>query len=356
MQKKSMFYKIYFCVLAGFAIFLAGALIWLHGWLKDYENSQPASIVTNIIENNLSKGDIYSLKNTHGLVLSEYEVPENVNSAITERISGRELTYSSSALRPEGCDVAYTVKSGEDRLMNIYLKRSGTGALNSRYSVLSCEFDSAIYCSLEITMPENTDIMVNGTKLSDADRTDVTLSNLPQELLDDENITKRQTATLKNLINSNAAVTASNGSSSLNVTKSGNSFVVCQPIDNDEAEAIRKFATDASKTYAAYMQNDSSLGKVRKYFDTDCEFYQNIRSSLVIFALDHQSYRFEDIINDEVYKYSDNVYSCRVEFTQVLVRGASEYRDHFKKYIYLKKNGNNYLVIDMQSIGGAAGE
>ncbi len=354
MSAKPLFYKIYFSVLIVFAVILVVTLFLLGGWLKGYEAGQPATIVNKIIENNLKTGDVYSLKESANLAVSPYDSADAVKDAVKARIEGKELSASSSAKRPEGCDMAYAIKSGDEKIMQIYLRRVGKASAigTSKYEVMGCELDKSFYNEINLSIPENAEVKINGIPLEKADRQDEKLTDSVKKELGDKAYNSRQTAKLSNLITADVTVTATQDGKNLEVVKNGNDISVLQYVDEAEKTAILDFATDASKTYAAYMQEDASLGKVAAFFDKKCEFYENVRTSLVTFALDHESYRFDDVKNGDVYKYSDDVYCCRVEFTQVLVRRGKEYKDHFKKNIFLKKSGKSYLVFDMQSVEG----
>lgn len=354
MSGKPLFYKIYFSVLGVFAVLLVVMLFLLGGWLKDYEAGQPSTIVNEIIESNLKTGEVYALKETANLALSPYDAEDAVNTAVKAKIEGKELSASSSAKRPTGCDMAYVIKSGDDRVMQVYLRRVGKASAigTSKYEVMGCELDKSFYNEINLSMPENSEIKINGVTLDKKERKDIELTDSIKKELKNKEYNSRQTAKLKNLISADVTVTATQDGKDLEVVKNGNDISVLQYVEEAEKTAILEFATNASKTYAAYMQEDASLGKVAAFFDKKCEFYENVRTSLVIFALDHESYHFDDVKNGDVYKYSDDVYCCRVEFTQVLVRRGKEYKDHFKKNIFLKKSGKSYLVFDMQSIEG----
>ena len=353
MSKKPLFYKIYFSVLGIFAVSLVITLILLGSWLKGYEAGQPATIVNEIIENNLKKGDVYVLKEKANLAISPYDAEDAVNAAVKSKVEGKELSASSSAKRPEGCDMAYVIKSGDEKIMQVYLRRVGKASAigTSKYEVMGCELDKSFYNAINLSMPENSEIKINGIPLDKKDRQDVSLTDTVKKELGDKPYYNRQTAKLENLISADVTVTAMQDGKELTVLRNGSDISVLQFVDEKEKADILEFATDASKTYAAYMQEDSSLGKVAAFFDKSCEFYENIRTSLVSFALDHESYRFEDVKSDGVYKYSDDIYCCHVEFTQVLVRRGKEYEDHFNKNIFQKKSGKSYLVFDMQSVG-----
>ncbi len=353
MTKKPLFYKIYFSVIALFLIVLTVALIWLNGWLKSYEAAQPINLINNIIENHLKTGDISYLQENCGLEISPYETEDNLNAFVQSEISNKTLTTVVSTKRPDGCDAAYTVKADNKKLLNIYLKKkSGAAAFLPTYTVLSSELDSGFYKSISITMPQNSEITVNGLTLDDKLRKDGEISEFAKKYLDGEKTEKPQTATLQKLLSDNVTVTAKLDGKETNVSKSDNNYSVHQYIDSSLKQKIQNVATKGSEMYAGYMQADAMLSDVAAYFDTNCDFYKNIRSSYTDHILEHTAAGFDNVKNDEVFKYSDNIYSCKVQFTQVLKRNGMTYKIYFDKYVFLKRSGDAFEIIDIKSPEG----
>lgn len=351
MKIKSKFYKIYFSVIAGFLLLLAAFLIFLSGWLGNYEKAQPETMVNSIIEGYIKSGDFYEVKNIAPLNVSPYEAKETVNKVLSDAAKEGEITASSSASRIEGAEIAYTVKAGDKKLINIYFKKTASSsALLAKYEIVSMAFDDAFYKTATITMPQNAEIKVNGMVLDKADIKTATLPEIPKKYKP-ENLSGGCYATLSNLLSEELTVEASENGTPLAVTKSGTQYSVNESIDATLKDKLADFATEASKTYSAYMQEDSSLGAVQKYFATDTDFYQNIRTSLVIFALDHEGFRFDDVKTHSINKFSDNLYSCHVTLTQVLIRNGKEYKDYYNKNVFIYVNGNKMSVIDLQSTG-----
>ncbi len=351
MKIKSNFYKIYFTVIAAFAVLLAVLLILLGGWLGNYEKAQPETIVNGIIENYLNQNNVYGVSEIAPLNVSDYETKESVNSVISAATNGKTLSASSSATRIEGCDVAYTVKADDQKLLNVYFKKTeGSLDMLAKYEVISIAFDDAFYKSATVTLPENCEVTINGTPLKAEDIKKAELPNLPEKYKT-ETAAGNSYATISNLLSENITVAAVSEGTTLEVTQNGTQYMVAQNIDAALSAKISDFATEASKTYSAYMQEDSSLTAIRKYFATDTDFYENLRTSLVIFALDHEGFRFDDVKAHSVQKYSDNLYSCRIELTQVLIKNGKEYKDYYDKNVFIYVNGDKLSVIDLQSTG-----
>ena len=348
MKNKPLFYKIYFSCLAVFGVLIIIGLIAFNGWLASYENAQPENIVNNIVETYVKANNVFGLKAQHKLDVSAYETADTVNSAVAAAINGKTVTSSTLAARPEGCDLAYTIKADEQKLLNVYLKKNEGSALTSTYEILKISLADEFYKPIKIMLPTGAKAFVNGIAVSDADIKTSELPKIPNNYAAG-NLSAPQYADIYNLVSENPTVTAFAGEQELNVTKSGSQYLVAQDISN--SEKISNFAIEASKTYSAYMQNDGSLNKIKKYFSNDTEFYENLRTSLVIFSLDHEGFRFDDAASHEILKYSDSIYSCRVTLTQVLIRNGAEYKDYYNKNVYIYVDGQNMKVIDLQSSG-----
>lgn len=353
MTKKPLFYKIYFSVVALFLVVLTVALFSLHSWLKSYEAAQPINLINNIIENHLKAGDIAYLQKNCGLEISPYETDNNLNTFVENEISGKTLAAVVSAKRPDGCDAAYTVKANDKKLLNIYLKKeSGATSFLPTYAVLNSELDNSFYKSISITMPQNAEITVNGISLDNKLRKNGEISEFTKKYLDGEKTEKPQTATIEKLLSDNVTVTAKLDGKETDVSKNDNTYSVHQYIDGAIKQKIQNVATGGSKAYAGYMQTDATLSDVAAYFDTSCDFYKNIRSSYTDHILEHTAAGFDNVKNDQVFKYSDNIYSCKVEFTQVLKRNGMTYKIYFDKYVFLIRSGDTFKIIDIKSPEG----
>lgn len=350
MTKKPVFYKIYFSFIAVFLVLLTVALIWLNGWLKAYESAQPLNLINSFVDDKLKNNDIDYLLKKCFLKISPYEKDENIKALFDSFIKDKKLESVVLATRPEGCDAAYTVKSNDKRFLNIYLKKiESSASFLPTYTVMSAEFDKELYKSVTISMPEGVEIKVNGIVLDNSHRTDTEIPEFVANYLKGEKVVKQQSAVIDYLLNDQVTVIATLDNKEIAVTKEGNSYSVYQYIDDNVRSKVQSIATEGSKAYAGYMQGDATLQQVATYFDTKCDFYKNIRSSYTDHILPHTPEGFDNVKNDEVFKYSDNVYSCKVQFTQVLKRNSMTYKIYFDKYVFLKKDGDSFHIIDIKS-------
>ena len=73
MKSKSLFFKIYFTVIAVFICCLVVGLVFLYTWLKSFESAQPQTLVSNIVKEYLEKDNIIGLKSICEINVSPYE-------------------------------------------------------------------------------------------------------------------------------------------------------------------------------------------------------------------------------------------------------------------------------------------
>ena len=346
MKPKSLFYKIYFSVIALFVIALAVGLLVFRSWLSGYEAAQPEPIVNKLIEEHIKTCDLYSVKDEYNLKISDYESKKSFDSFFKALTDGKEITGTTLPVKPKDCDAAYQIKANDERILNVYLKKN---AKTKKYFVSGCEFDSSVYKTCKITASSDAEIKINGITVKNEDRKDEELPNIKSDLLKSDDLNKKQIINVTGLLSEPESVTAMSGNKSLTVENDSGVYTVAE--DFPEKESVADFAGKAASTYAEYMQNDSSLANIRKYIESSTELYQNIKTSLVIFSLDHEGHTIKDIKTTDFHKYNDKLYSCRVRLTNVLKRNGALYEDKFDKYVYLQKDGESYMAVDMQNTG-----
>ncbi len=349
MTKKPLFYKIYFSVIAVFLIALTVALFALGSWLKSYEKAQPVNIIDGIVESGLKEADADYLINSCKLKVSPYEKESVLRDFLKQSTENKALTSALCRTLPEGCDTGFVVKSDDTPFLNIYLKKdASSSSLLPTYNIMWSEFAGDTYKRVTVTAPHDAELFLNGKEVESSLREDLAVSDFVKDYLKNENAVKQQTAVIDNLLSDDVTVEAKLSGKEATVTQSGNSYYVHSVIDGEVKKNVQTVALEGTMAFAKYLQTDASLAEVGAYFDKSSTFYKSITSTYVDHILEH-TYTFTDIRNEDVFKYSDNIYSCYVEFTHVLKRNGMLNETEFKKYVFVKKSGNSYLIIDIKS-------
>lgn len=345
-MRKSLFYKIYFAAIAVCAVLLVILLIWLNGWLRNFEAAQPAYIVDNAVTQYLDKNDVNGLLERYNTVLSPYEPLVDMNALFTEKRQDREIAATSLGKTEAG--LQYAVKAGEDTLLRLELKKEDkTSVFGERYTLAGVIPDESMLRSVKLLMPSDATVKINGVELQAKDR--VNVENIPsvEAFCGNSTAAYFQTATVSGL-SKTPEITAFQGETPLAVELENGVYTVKQAVSADEQKAVLDFALEAAHAYAAYMQNDSYFGRISKYLKADTDFYTNVRTCEVTFVWKHDSYHFEQDSTTAFHKYNDNLYRCRVSFVHVLKLGNQVYKDYFDQYVYVCKDANGMQVLDMQ--------
>ncbi len=347
---KSLFYKIYFAVIALFAVALTVGLFMLNGWLKTYEAKQPENVVENVISTYIKDGKFCEMRDKAGLKLSAYENDDSVKAFFDATLKDKEITFASVSKRIEGSDLAFGISADNEKFMNLYLKKTENGG----YEPLSAEFEAALYKSIKITTPANAEIKINGIDLADDSRVDLASPKISDNYLSGE-IIKKQHADIDNLICGEPQISVAD---TFTVTAAdGGIYAVTLSAEDPSAAAIKDFALNAAKTCSSFLQKDASAAELRKYLATDTEYYKNVSTSYITYVAKHKGFRFDDAEVSELHKFNDNLYSCRIKMTHVIISDKNEeHNDYFDKYVYIYKSGSTLKAVDMQIYGGGAGE
>ncbi len=349
MKPKSLFYKIYFGALIGLGAILGTALIILFCWLSTFEKAQPLTQANQIVENYLDKGDLFAFGEEYNSSVSKYETKEAINNRFNEIKNGSDLVITSSPKKDNEHPVAYSVKVNDQTIMTLFFKQSDKARFFGvkPYYLGKYQLEESLFATVDISFPEGATLSINGKQIEVEDIKTLAVS----EELDGKKIINKQTVTVGPLLSTDVNITATFNGNALEVIQNGNSYTVKQDIDNTTFDKVNAFSLEGSKAYAKYMQNHSNIQTVTQYLDTSTLFYKKLKSIDVSYGWEMASYSFEGEKVTETHKFTDDIYCCRVKFTQVLRYKTREYRDNFDKYVYIKKSGNSYKIIDMQSIG-----
>ena len=351
MKTKSLFYKIYFSVIAVFLVLLMVGLFVLNSVLSVYEAAQPTGLMDIIVTEYLQKGDLKGAVDTYNIPISAYENKDDINDAFKSIIGKKKLTVSSSGKKLEGYNVVYNIKADDESILTFYLKKAKRGGKYGikGYSVGMAEVDSDICNKYTIYVPSDTKLVINGVEVKKEDRIDNKLPKILTDKIGENSVVTLQTVKVDNIISDKFEVKAySADGTEVAISENNGVYTVEQGIAAAEFDALKNHALNARQGYAKFMQEDASLGSISHFFDTSTEFYKYVRKT-ELWVWTHTGYRFEDVTFSEAHKYNDNLYSCRVTFTHILTWGNNVYKDYFDKYVYIEKTANGLKVIDMQT-------
>lgn len=120
----------------------------------------------------------------------------------------------------------------------------------------------------------------------------------------------------------------------------------------DVEKAISDRLLKGLKEYAAYMQDDGSIGRVSPYFDTRSDFYKSTASNPSSFVWDHNGYEFKNEKVEDFYFFDENTLCCHISFDQILkMNGRGDYVDNLSMTVFARKIGGTWRIFECVNVG-----
>ena len=354
--KKSVFWKIYFVILALFAVALIVGVFVLINWLRGYENAQPKHLAKETFDSVFANFDAEKYMDMcENSGSSQFETRENVVAYLKEATDGKTLEY----MRVSSADKStykYIVKAGDAKIASFLLTEDTSSKSKFKdYKAGDFEVYTGSKSAVTVTAPKGYKVFVNGVEAGESCITEKDIKTPScDHMPDGVTGTLCEKYKVTGLI-ATPEVTATDAGGAAAEVKSEKTGVYTVELNSDEAlkSEYNDYVLEAIKKYAVYMQYDSSVavmgfGQIKGYFDPSSELYEDIRTVENMFVIEYTSYEFANEETSEYVRYDDNTFSCRVSFTHILHRrGSSDYKDFLDLTIYLRNVNGKYLIYDM---------
>lgn len=339
-KKMPLFYKIYFSLLVLFAVALAAGCLFLHLYIKDYNNGIHETVSRRFFEETFLNLNTEKIIELSGIRSVEFESEDDLKKYISESLSEETLTYTSVSNTSDDITKKYIVKSGDYKIATFTLKPD----TNNDYYVDTVKLHLPASLEKNFRILDSSKLYINGVEVSDKYITDTTphenAKYLPENITAPMWVTYSVTGLTKE---PEYSVTDRNGATP-ELTDIDGTFTENILPDPDEKEITARLL-DAAKQYAKCMQNDASKASVFKYFKKNTDLYNSIKTAENMFVWDHSGFSFEDVSVTEFFRYDENTVSCRISFTHLLHKyGRADYKD-FTDITYFAENIDGEYMI-----------
>ena len=350
-KKRHVFWPIYFGVVALviFAITIGASV--LISWLDAFEQSQPIHAAEAVYKEYFEGEKWSELLKLANYKKGPLEQNGEAQAALAALKKGKDMSFYSVG----GDDlIEYNViltspKDGNktQKIASFTVKKSEKAG---RYGLYGYEFDSAkVFLdrkeSVEIVIPAHYTLYAGENEIT-SDPVSTTPHAWNEHLPDDvpgvdyatyrfEELLKVPTFSVKDENGSDVALTADESG----VLKA--ELVMASDVD----PALSQRLLTGMETYAAYMQDDGSIGAVGKYFDKESDFYKSAKANPSSFVWDHNGYEFQNERVENFFFFNENTLCCSISFDQVLkMTGRENYVDRLSMTVYAKNvNGTWYI-------------
>ena len=326
--------------------------------LAEYEDAQPKYVAEEAFE-------AYFAPINYDRLLAEarYDAGFASGDAVREyletEIGGEELTWSAGSSGGQA-DVKYIVKAGRKQIGSIWLTaapettKHGFRSYVLSYVELDLRPEAIPGGVLTFTAPADYTVTLDGVELTEEQRTG---SYLDPDALKHypEGVSGLEYAVytlpgLKALPREISVTNPFGGESEVSFDREASAYFAGPAYSQELAEEHSQFIIDAVTGYAAYMQKvpGASFRGIRQYFDPDSGLYRAISAAgrdlwMVTTPTGND---FQNVEVDQFYAHSEDVFSCHISFTQVLLRASDTDYDAVDMYVFVHRTGGEWFVYE----------
>ena len=339
------------------------ALQWLHGWLSDYEQSQPvykAEAVFQQLFSDPNWGDLYTAA---GAQDSLYEGKEEYVNYMEAKVGDQKLNYMETSAGLTG-GKKYVVRLGEEKVASFTLKDTkgvGTPSLSNLenlgeipdWQLGSVEVFFVREGSYRIEKVDGCTVYVNDVALDDSYTIQIA-TTMAESLLPEGTVGASMCLQqVDGIMELPTVKILDKDGNEAEVTYDENTRTFTQRTEsNTMTEEQKTVALEASKVNCLWMIEEiKDRGDVAKYFDNASKPYSDITKLGELWMQGHAGYVFA---NEEVTKfasYGDDLFSVYVSMDLNVTRKDGSVKTYeFDKTLFFKNIKGSWKVINWTNL------
>lgn len=328
-----IFYTLYFIFILAFFVALYFGLNWLHGWLTDFELSQPTLKAQQVFNEVFTTPDWGALYDSAGAQDSPYEGKEEYVTYMQKKVGDTPLTYMETSAGLDKSIKKYNVRLGNEKVATFTLKDrnySGDKSLDNLENIT--DIPDWVLGAVEVffVREEVYNIVklnghtayVNDVPLDDSFTIQKATTRAEEYLpagttgfvLETQQVTglmEAPTVTVKDEKGNVMEVTYDEATRTYTERTESNTM-------SEEEKAVALKAAEVSSLWMIEAIRDR--GEVAKYFEASSDAYNTIVKSTELWVQDYSGYEFVDQTVTDYARYSDNLFSVRVKMTLNVTR------------------------------------
>ena len=356
-KKKSQTGKyVFYCSLAAYVLIFFIALVFvmnaLQDWLVKFEASQPIHKQEEIYSQYFANPDWKTLYNKAGIANTKFENADTFAAYMEQKVGTQELTCLETSAGLSG-DKKFVIRCGNEKIASFTLKTATSESSITEWELDTLElFYNRTHSVIVEKLPGYT-VYINNVPLDDS-YTIRTVSTLAENYLPEGvhgyRIEHQQVSDL--LAPPVVSVMDTNGNNIpvvLNDETGIYQFSVQNVIPSEEEKQL---AVKATKIYAEYMIGKAKLSAVAELFDKNSQFYKTISTSEVGWVQSGASYMFTEPVFSDYYRYTDNIFSIKLDMTLKQTRFDGSVKDYvLNNTLFFQKNtAGKWLVMEATNI------
>ena len=350
-KRMSLFSKIYLAVVSFFlvALVVIGGVLWFY--LSAFEASRPNTTAEKIFAENFKTGNIGSLVKQFSAEQLKFENEDSINREFKEQYDLTLLNYFAVESKVKGQE-KYTVSYNNMKLADFVLIQNKNIGFGMKDYILE-DVNFLLKQSGAVTVLVNkgyklklNGIIVDSSYIAESDVQDASYKHMPKGV---EGILFDKYVVSEFLFEPEISVVGFDGAEQKAVF---NEELKCYLVPKVYNEVLQHehsdYVINAMREYARFLSNKGSFTTVAPFLDSKSRLYTNIRDVSVTWLWKHKEHRISEEKAENFYKYTNEVFSCRVYLKNTLVNYSNkEHIEIIDVTLYLRYVDGKYLIYDM---------
>ena len=348
-----IFYSIYAAFIVVFFAAILLVMEPLRDWLIKYEASQPNHKRDQVFAELFENPDWENIYRLAEVEDTDFENSRSFAACMESLVGDSELTCLETSAGLSG-DKKYIVKLGEKKIASFSL----TGGAEAQTDIPQWElgkvevFFDRTQSVLIDRLPGQT-VYVNGVALDDSHVIRKVSTVAEKYLPDGVHGFQLERLFLSGLMVEPVVTAKDAAGNVIALTKDPQTGIYSPTIPVMEASTEEKeMAVTVVQAYAKYMIGKISLWEVSKYYQADSQFYKTLQSSEVGWMQSYASFDFTDAVYSDYYRYSDSLFSIKVDFDLELTRHDGSVKTHElnSTLFFEKDSAGKWMVMEATNV------
>ncbi len=346
-----IFYGIYFSVILLFFVGMFFVLQALNDWLISYEASQPDVKQQQVFQELFTNPDWAQLYVRAGETDTTYETKDTYAAYMAQKVGDTLLSCSETSAGLSG-NHKYIVKVGDEKVAAFTLNCVNPDEAISRWELGDVALFFTRNHSVRIRTRPGRTVFVNGVALSSQQVVRFTQTDAEDYLPEGLHGLRTQDWYLDGLLMPPTVTAADDAGQPVPLTFDEAAGIYTEQLQLPEMQQEDYQVTlEAAQAYCKYMIEAISRSELRRYFDADTQIYRTITGN-ALWMQGYTSYRFSEETISSYYRYSDELYSVRVNLTLYVTRYDDTVKGYELNSTFFFQRGSNgrWLVVDMTNV------
>ncbi len=346
-MKKSKFKKVFFILWASLCGLFVILLTVLGFYLNDFEKNRPERFCEELLKA-YQTADCDVIYSYFTDIPDVFKTKSVFKEYIDKYLPGNELYYFEQSASTDEVK-QYDFMVGKTKFASLTISPTGEKSFFNQVCYSVSDFEEFAIFEYSVIFADGITVFADG---SPVDSKFLTETNL---------VTDRFTKIGKSEYNLNKYVideftfiknfTTEALSDVSKVAVSEHDFEFYLSATAEESEEVKAFCREFYKKYAVYVTLAyQKIDKVLPYIHSESDFGDVLSLVDNRYGEYPKSYRFENEVFSNLYKYSETDYSIEVSFELVLVKRGSTRVCPFSGKVYLSKTDDGFKVVDMEMI------